>query len=152
MPRKTIALATAALAVTLLAGCSGGGSGSGDHATTAAKDSSSQSKSEACKAFESKVKTAAEGLQSQVTKLQSDPSAAVAKLKEFDGSLSDGVDAVTNPTVKPKAEAFHAAYSDMLTQIEAISKDPKSADLTKFRATTTKVQQAGSDFDETCTS
>ncbi|MGN8049669.1 hypothetical protein ACTJKO_08240 [Curtobacterium sp. 22159] len=152
MPSKTIALVTAALAVTLLAGCSAGGPGSGDGATTAAKDSSSQSKSEACKAFESKVKSAAEGLQSQVSKLQSDPSAAVAKLKEFDGSLSDGVDAVSNPTVKPKAEAFHAAYTDMLTQIEAIAKDPKSADLSKFQETTSKVQDAGNDFDKTCSS
>lgn len=168
MPKKTIALATAALAVTLLAGCSAGGaddagsnggsagssssSRADSGATAAAEGSSSQSKAEACTAFEAKVKTAAEGLQSEVSKLQSDPSAAVAKLEEFDGSLADGVDAVTNPTVKPKAEAFHAAYTDMLTQIEAIAADPSSADLSGFQETTTKVQEAGNDFQETCTS
>lgn len=149
MPKKLVSLATAAIAVALLAGCSTGGSGSG--ATTAAKETTTQSKAAACKAFESKVESAAEGLQSEVAKLQSDPQAAVAKLKEFDTSLSEGVDAVTNPTVKPKAEAFHTAYTDMLTQIEAIAKDPQSADLSKFTDTTTKVQEAGNDFQKACT-
>jgi len=152
MTKKLVSLATAAIAVALLAGCSTGGSGSGDGATTAAKETQTQSQSAACKAFESKVKSAAEGLQSEVGKLQSDPQAAVAKLKEFDASLSDGVDAVTNPTVKPKAEAFHTAYADMLTQIEAIAKDPQSADISKFTDTTTKVQEAGNDFQKVCTS
>ncbi|WP_144752794.1 hypothetical protein [Curtobacterium pusillum] len=150
MTKKLVSLATAVVAVALLAGCSTGGSGSG--ATTAAKEDTTQSQSAACKAFESKVKSAAEGLQSEVAKLQSDPQAAVAKLKEFDASLSDGVDAVTNPTVKPKAEAFHTAYADMLTQIEAIAKDPQSADISKFTDTTTKVQEAGNDFQKVCTS
>lgn len=86
-----------------------------------------------------------------MTKLQSDPNAAVAKLKEFDASLSDGVDAVTDPTVKPTAQAFHDAYSDVLTQIEAAAKDPKSADLSKFLRTTTKVPQAGNGFQDACT-
>lgn len=149
MTKKLVSLATAAVAVALLAGCSTGGSGSG--ATTAAKETPTQSKTAACKAFESKVESAAKGLQSEVAKLQSDPQAAVAKLKEFDTSLSEGVDAVTNPTVKPKAEAFHTAYTDMLTQIEAIAKDPQSADISKFTDTTTKVQEAGNDFQKACT-
>lgn len=152
MRTKTVSIATAVIAVTLLAGCSAGGSGSGpgSDATTAAK--SSQSKSAACTAFESKVKSAAEGLQSQVTQLQSDPKAAVSKLEEFDTSLAEGVDAVTNPTVKPKAEAFRSAYTDMLTQIEAIAKDPKSADLSAFSKTTSAVQDAGRAFQKTCSS
>lgn len=151
MHKKLVSIATAAIAVALLAGCSTGGSGGGGDATAAAKQTPTQSKTAACKAFEDRVKSAAEGLQSEVSKLQSDPNAAVAKLKEFDASLSDGVDAVTNPTVKPKAEAFHDAYSDMLTQIEAIAKDPKSADLSKFQDTTTKVQESGNDFQKVCT-
>lgn len=166
MARKTTALATAALAVALLAGCSAGGSGgngngnssgSGSGSTgqssapKASSQASSQSKAEACSAFQSKVEDAAKGLQSQVSALQSDPNAAVAKLKEFDQSLSDGVDAVQNADVKPKAEAFRSAYDEMLTQIESIAKDPKSADLSAFTATTQKVQDAGTEFQEACT-
>lgn len=166
MARKTTALATAALAVALLAGCSAGGSGgngngnssgSGSGSTgqssapKASSQASSQSKAEACSAFQSKVEDAAKGLQSQVSALQSDPNAAVAKLKEFDQSLSDGVDAVQNTDVKPKAEAFRSAYDEMLTQIESIAKDPKSADLSAFTATTQKVQDAGTEFQKACT-
>ncbi|UFU13683.1 hypothetical protein LQK89_14400 [Curtobacterium sp. C1] len=166
MARKTTALATAALAVALLAGCSAGGSGgNGDgnssgsgsgstgqsSAPKASSQASSQSKAEACSAFQSKVEDAAKGLQSQVSALQSDPNAAVAKLKEFDQSLSDGVDAVQNTDVKPKAEAFRSAYDEMLTQIESIAKDPKSADLSAFTATTQKVQDAGTEFQKVCT-
>ncbi|WP_058743098.1 hypothetical protein [Curtobacterium citreum] len=166
MARKTTALATAALAVALLAGCSAGGSGgngngngnrSGSGSTgqssapKASSQASSQSKAEACSAFQSKVEDAAKGLQSQVSALQSDPNAAVAKLKEFDQSLSDGVDAVQNTDVKPKAEAFRSAYDEMLTQIESIAKDPKTADLSAFTATTQKVQDAGTEFQKVCT-
>ncbi len=166
MARKTTALATAALAVALLAGCSAGGSGGNGDGNSSGSDSgstgqssapkassqaSSQSKAEACSAFQSKVEDAAKGLQSQVSALQSDPNAAVAKLKEFDQSLSDGVDAVQNTDVKPKAEAFRSAYDEMLTQIESIAKDPKSADLSAFTATTQKVQDAGTEFQKVCT-
>ncbi|MDP9737903.1 hypothetical protein [Curtobacterium sp. 260] len=162
MSRKTIAVATAALAVALLAGCSNGGSGNGgaegsgsaasSAPSSAAPQAASQSKAEACNAFQSKVEDAAKGLQSQVTELQSDPQAAVAKLEEFDQSLSDGVDAVQNADVKPKAEAFRSAYTDMLTQIKAITADPQSADLSAFSDTTQKVQDAGTDFQQACTS
>lgn len=166
MARKTTALATAALAVALLAGCSAGGSGGNGNSNSsgsgsgstgqssapkASSQASSQSKAEACSAFQSKVEDAAKGLQSQVSALQSDPNAAVAKLKEFDQSLSDGVDAVQNTDVKPKAEAFRSAYDEMLTQIESIAKDPKSADLSAFTATTQKVQDAGTEFQKVCT-
>ncbi|MDB6426633.1 MULTISPECIES: hypothetical protein [unclassified Curtobacterium] len=162
MSRKTIAVATAALAVALLAGCSNGGSGNGgaegsgssasSAPSSAAPQAASQSKAEACNAFQSKVEDAAKGLQSQVTELQSDPQAAVAKLEEFDQSLSDGVDAVQNADVKPKAEAFRSAYTDMLTQIKAITADPQSADLSAFSDTTQKVQDAGTEFQQACTS
>ncbi|GAA1493635.1 hypothetical protein [Curtobacterium herbarum] len=159
-------LATAALAAVLLTGCSTGGSTSGSDAasqgattgasssapTKAAEASGTQSKADACQAFESKVRSAAEGLQSQAAKLQSDPAAAVAKLKELDSSIDDGVAAVTNTEVKGKAEAFQSAYGDMVTRLEAITKDPKSADLSAFQSSATAVQTAGNDFDTTCAS
>ena len=159
-------LATAALAAVLLAGCSSGGSttaegnassgattgGSSSAPTKAAEASGTQSKADACQAFESKVRSAAEGLQSQAAKLQSDPAAAVAKLKELDSSIDDGVAAVTNTEVKGKAEAFQSAYGDMVTRLEAITKDPESADLSAFQSSATAVQTAGTDFDSTCAS
>jgi hypothetical protein len=155
-------LATAALAAVLLAGCSSGGSttaeGTQDTGTSSAptkaaeEQSGSQSKADACQAFESKVRSAAEGLQSEATKLQSDPQAAVAKLKELDADIDDGVDAVSNTEVKGKAEAFQSAYGDMVTRLEAITKDPESADLNAFQDSATAVQTAGTDFDSTCAS
>ena len=163
-------LATAALAAVLLTGCSAGGSttgtgsasqgattganssGSSSAPTEAADASGTQSKADACQAFEIKVRSAAEGLQSQAAKLQSDPAAAVAKLKELDSSIDDGVAAVTNTEVKGKAEAFQSAYGDMVTRLEAITKDPKSADLSAFQSSATAVQTAGTDFDKTCAS
>ncbi|QWS33623.1 hypothetical protein [Curtobacterium aetherium] len=160
-------LATAALAMALLAGCSSGGSttaegnqdaggatsGSSSAPSKAAEEQSdSQSKADACKAFESKVRSAAEGLQSEATKLQSDPDAAVAKLKELDASIDEGVDSVSNTEVKGKAEAFQSAYGDMVTRLEQITKDPESADLSAFQESATAVQTAGTDFDTTCQS
>ncbi|WIE75263.1 hypothetical protein [Curtobacterium sp. MCSS17_007] len=165
MPRKTIAVATAALAVALLAGCSSGGSGASDDDGAAAGSSASsasaapesatpkaasQSKAEACSAFQSKVEDAAKDLQEQSSQLQADPAAALAKLDELDQSVSEGVSSVQNAEVKPKAEAFQAAYRDLLTQVKAISQDPASADMTAFGASTQGLEAASNDFRTVC--
>jgi len=166
MPRKTIAVATAALAVALLAGCSAGGSGddgsgkggsdagSGSSASSAPRsatpEAASQSKAEACSAFQSKVEDAAKDLQEQSTELQADPAAAVAKLDELDRSVSDGVDAVRNDEVKPKAEAFQSAYRDLLAEVKAITKDPGAADMSAFTAATQEIEGASNDFRKVC--
>jgi len=165
MPRKTIAVATAALAVALLAGCSAGGSGASDDDGAAAgpsassasaapesatPEAASQSKEEACTVFQSKVEAAAKDLQEQSTELQADPAAALAKLDELDRSVAQGVSSVQNAEVKPKAEAFQAAYRDLLTQVEAITQDPASADTTAFSASVQGLEAASNDFRTVC--
>lgn len=54
--------------------------------------------------------------------------------------------------MKGKAEAFQSAYGDMVTRLEAITKDPQSADLGAFQDSAKAVQTAGTDFDSTCAS
>jgi molecular chaperone GrpE (heat shock protein) len=166
MHRKTIAVATAALAVTLLAGCSGGsgagsGSGSGDgDATPAAKQSQSQtaaaaqSKAEACKTFSTEVSDATQGLQSQVTELQSDPKAALAKLDQLKATLEDSASKVTNSEVKPKTDAFAGAFSDFVAMTESLadSKDPSALSSSGFTESLQKLQTTGKDFQDVCTS
>ncbi|MDM7893070.1 hypothetical protein [Curtobacterium caseinilyticum] len=164
MPRKTIAVATAALAVALLAGCSTGGSedggsdaaGSGSTQTSAPRsatpEAASQSKAEACSAFQSEVEDAAKDLQEQSSQLQADPAAALAKLDELDQSVSEGVASVQNAEVKPKAQAFQAAYRDLLTEVKAITQDPASADMAAFKASTQGLEAASTDFRTVCPS
>lgn len=135
MPKKFIALATAGLALTLLAGCSTG-----------------PSKAEQCEQFEKTVKTAAEGVQSEATKLQSDPDAAVTKLKELDGKISDGVDDLSDEALQDKGEAFEEAYGDLVDDIEDIADEPQSADVSGLTKSSTKVQDAGNAFQKECNS
>jgi hypothetical protein len=164
--KHVTALATAALAAVLLTGCASGAgpggaesgksdSGSAGSATSSAPTATkeaSQSKAEACTAFEDRVKSASEGLQTSVAKLQSDPGAAVARLKELDTSIGDAVDAVSEPEVKAKATAFHSAYSQMVTRLEGLAADPGSADASSFQDSATAVQTAAKDIDTTCAS
>lgn len=164
MHRKTIALATAALAVTLLAGCSGGsGAGSGDGGTTPAAEQSrsqtqtsaaAQSKAEACKTFSTEVSDATQGLQSQVTALQSDPKAALAKLDQLQATLEDSASKVTNSEVKPKTDAFAGAFSDFVAKTESLadSKDPSALSSSGFTESLQKLQTTGKDFQDVCTS
>ncbi|WIE64457.1 hypothetical protein DEI99_014670 [Curtobacterium sp. MCLR17_036] len=135
MPKKFIALATAGLALTLLAGCASG-----------------PSKAEQCDTFEKTVKSAAQGVQQEATKLQSDPDAAVKKLKELDDTISDGVDDLSDDDLQQKGEAFEDAYGDLVDQIEDVADDPKSADVQALTKSSTKVQETGNAFEKACNS
>ncbi len=165
MPRKTIALATAAIAVALLAGCSGGGAnggtdgGSGSGSSSAPKASSTptqavaaQSKTEACQAFAKEVSSATQGLQSQVTELQSDPKAAVAKLDELNSTMADSASKVTNSEVKPTTDAFAQAFSDFTAKTKTLadSKDPSALSDSGFTESLQKLQTTAQDFQTTC--
>ncbi|UBQ02147.1 hypothetical protein [Curtobacterium sp. TXMA1] len=160
MPRKTIALATAVLTAALLAGCASGGaapasgrSGSGSGGTGTSSSSTptaaAQTRAEACTTLRAKVEDSAKGLQS-LSDMQSDPQAAVARLEEFDRSLTEGIDAVQNADVKPKAEAFQTAYRNMVAKIQGMAKDPQSVDVSGFSTSAEQVQQAAKDIDTVC--
>lgn len=154
MRTKLVSLTTAAIAVALLAGCSAGGSGS--DATTAAKPTPTptQTKAEACKLFTNEVTDATKGMQMQLTELQSDPQAAMAKLDEFDATLKDSADKVTNTEVKPKTDAFAGAFSDFvgMTKDLAASKDPSALSSSGFTEGLQKLETTGKDFQEVCQS
>ncbi|ROP72139.1 hypothetical protein [Curtobacterium sp. PhB115] len=135
MPKKTIALATAGLALVLLAGCSSG-----------------PSKAEQCKTFEKTVTSAAEGFQDEAANLQSDPDAAVTKLKELNKTIGDGVDELSDDDLKQKGDAFQSAYGDLVDEIETVAKDPQSADTSALTTSSTKVQKAGKAFQDACNS
>ncbi|MFJ3322244.1 MULTISPECIES: hypothetical protein [unclassified Curtobacterium] len=152
MRTKLVSLTTAAIAVALLAGCSAGDSGS--DATTAAKSTPTQTKAEACKLFTNEVTDATKGMQMQLTELQSDPQAAMAKLDEFDATLEDSADKVTNTEVKPKTDAFAGAFSDFvgMTKDLAASKDPSALSSSGFTEGLQKLETTGKDFQEVCQS
>ncbi|PCN46916.1 hypothetical protein Csp2054_14495 [Curtobacterium sp. 'Ferrero'] len=135
MPTKTIAVLTAALAVTMLAGCSAG-----------------SSKAEQCTKFSERVSSAASGVQDSVANLQSDPDAAVSKLKDLDDKIKSGVSDISDADLKAKADDFENAYSGLITQIEAYAKDPQSVDVSKLTAASSKVQSTGKAFQSECTS
>jgi hypothetical protein len=156
MRKQLVSLTTAAIAVALLAGCSAGGSGSGSGATTAAKSTPTptQTKAEACKLFTNEVTDATKGMQMQLSELQSDPDAAMAKLDEFDATLQDSADKVTNTEVKPKTDAFASAFSDFvgMTKDLAASKDPSALSSSGFTEGLQKLETTGKDFQGVCQS
>ncbi|MFJ7289080.1 hypothetical protein ACIQUC_12235 [Curtobacterium sp. NPDC098951] len=156
MRTKLVSLTTAVIAVALLTGCSAGGSGSGSDATTAAKSTptATQTKAEACKLFTTEVTDATKGMQSQLTELQSDPQAAMAKLDEFDATLEESADKVTNTEVKPKTDAFAGAFSDFvgMTKELAASKDPSALSSSGFTEGLQKLETTGKEFQQVCQS
>ncbi|WP_439692756.1 hypothetical protein ACRQ4B_00375 [Curtobacterium sp. SP.BCo] len=152
MRSKLVPLATAAIAVALLAGCSTGGSGKGGDATPVAKETKSQSKTEACDTFSSEVADASKGLQSQVTELQSDPKAAIAKLDELNATLKDSASKVTNSEVKPKTDAFAGAFADFVSKTESLAaaKDASALSSSGFTDALEKLQTTGKEFQDVC--
>lgn len=148
MPKKTIALATAVVAVALLAGCSTGGSGSG--ATTAAKETKPQTQAQACKSLEGDLQEVSQGLQSQMSTFQSDPKTAVTELKKFDAKLKSAADKVTNEKVHTTVTEFESSFSGLLTQLEAYSNDPKSVDATKLQTAVSDVQSSTTEMSKVC--
>lgn len=159
MPRKTIALATAAVAVALLAGCSDAGSdgGSGPGPTPAAEGSTpaasaraTQTRAEACTSLQRDLGDVSQGLQSRVSSFQSDPDAAVAELREFDAELRSAADEVTNERVHAAVTEFEGSFSGLLEQLEAYSDDPGSVDVAELQGSIEDVQASTTGMSEVC--
>ncbi|WP_144760030.1 hypothetical protein [Curtobacterium sp. 9128] len=146
--KKFAALTTAAVTVVLLAGCASGGTGTGEASTTPTPKA--QTKAEACKTLESDMKSVSSELQSQMSQIQSDPTTAVAKLKEFDGKLKDATAKVTNQDVHDTASGFEQSFSNLVTQLDAYSKDPQSVDATKLQDSITDVQKSTQEMSKVC--
>jgi major membrane immunogen (membrane-anchored lipoprotein) len=162
MPKKAIAITTAALAIVLLAGCSSSdahqvSSNSSSSSSKSASDSnskaaasSSQTKAQACAVIGKDMQSISSQVQSQMTKFSSDPTAAVATLQQFDTKLKAAVAEVQNPDVKTQATTFEQAYSGLVGQLAAFAKDPKSVDTTKLQASVTQVETATQGIEKVC--
>lgn len=150
MSKKFIAVAVSAAAtVVLLAGCSTGGSGSSS-GSDGASTPKTQTKAAACKSISDDMSEISSGLQSQVTKLQSDPTAAAAEIAKFDTKLKAAVDKVQNADVKESATKFESAFGDLSDQLTAYSKDPSSVDATKLQSSITAVQTQTTNMSKVC--
>ncbi|MFZ7087594.1 hypothetical protein [Curtobacterium sp. RRHDQ10] len=136
--RIVTGIAAAGLALVMLAGCSGG------------SGSQSQSKADACRQIQDELKGVSSQLQSQIAKISSDPGAAAAALRKFDDKFSDGVDKVTEPTVKKQASAAEESFHTMSTEISAYAKDPGSADVSELQSTLATLQQRMTTLSKTC--
>jgi outer membrane murein-binding lipoprotein Lpp len=129
-------VAVAGLALTMLAGCSGG--------------SGSQSKADACKQIESQLKGVSSELQSQVSKISSDPKAAASALAKFDKKFSAAIDDVDEPTVKKQATAAEKSFHTLSNELTAFSKDPSSVDVSKMQSNLTTLQSRFGKLSKTC--
>lgn len=132
--KKTIAaLAAAGATLALLAGCSTG-----------------QSTAAACKQLQGDLQSSVTQMQSQASKLQSDPKGAASKLQSLDEKLKSSIADVDNDEIKQKAETMEGSYRDVVDQISAYAKDPKSVDADKLSKATQQLQKDGQAFDKAC--
>ncbi|MBT1583952.1 MULTISPECIES: hypothetical protein [Curtobacterium] len=109
MPKKLIALATAGLALTLLAGCSGGDSGSSSapSASKTAAAAPAQTKGEACSLLENEL---ASFLKEQgSSSAPADPKARAALVDEFVQRIDSALTKVSNDQVHDTFEDFSGA-------------------------------------------
>jgi hypothetical protein len=126
MPKKLIALATAGLALTLLAGCSGGdgGSSGGDSGSSSAPSASktaaaapAQTKEEACSLLENEL---ASFLKEQgANTAPSDVKARGALIGEFVQRIDSALTKVSNERVHDTFEEFSGAAKSYSSAIES---------------------------------
>jgi hypothetical protein len=125
MPKKLIALATAGLALTLLAGCSGGdgGSSGGDSGSSSAPSASktaaapAQTKEEACSLLETEL---ASFLKEQgANTAPSDVKARGALIGEFVQRIDSALTKVSNERVHDTFEEFSGAAKSYSSAIES---------------------------------
>lgn len=120
MRSKIVPLATAAVAVALLAGCSSGGSGgaatggASDTASSAApkptKTASAQTKAEACAQLEGEFRSFVASQSS--ASAPADPKARAAVVSELNERLDAALPDIGNTTVKTAFSDFNAAAKD----------------------------------------
>ncbi|WP_144711287.1 hypothetical protein [Curtobacterium pusillum] len=155
MRKKLVSLATAAVAVALLAGCSGGGSSTGGSSGSDSSDTpsatktvaaASQTKAEACAQVEKEFQSFVDDQTS--ASAPADPKARAALVTEINDRLDASLPGIGNATVKTAFEHFNSAAKDYAAALRK-SGSEESADA---QAAETDVQTALKEVATACPS
>ncbi|TDN42628.1 hypothetical protein EDF64_111105 [Curtobacterium flaccumfaciens] len=151
MPKKLVSLATAAIAVALLAGCSSGGSPSGRSSDssaaatpTATGTASAQSQQEACAQLEGEFRSFVASQTS--ASAPADPKARAAVVSELNERLDAALPDIGNATVKTAFSDFNAAAKDYASALTSSG----SADSTEAKQAQSDVQSALREVSAAC--
>lgn len=153
MPKKLVSLATAAIAVALLAGCSSGGSdggssGASDGGSSAApkatKTASAQTQKEACAQLEDEFRSFVASQTS--ASAPADPKARAAVVSELNERLDDALPDIGNDTVKTAFSDFNTAAKDYAKALTSAA----SADSAEAKKAQADVQSALQEVSEVC--
>jgi len=125
--RRSIAVlvATAAVSVLLLSGCS---------AIKAATDV--QTKTQACVSLAKTTQSAASGVSQAFSTFSTDPSAAEAALQKFHDEFAATAAKVKNPAIKKIADKTTTDLQTLSDAVTAAASDPSKADAVQTAATT----------------
>ncbi|HEY0249349.1 MAG TPA: hypothetical protein VGC45_13930 [Gryllotalpicola sp.] len=143
MRKRIAAVLAAGLVLTALSGCASGG-----HASGAAPKQ--QTKAQACTAIDGDMKSVASDLESQVSKLATDPKAATTELQGIDATLKTSISKVTNPEVKEQATSFEKSFGVLVTQLSSYASNPESADTSQLEDAVTQVEDQGKKMTTLC--
>jgi hypothetical protein len=149
MPKKLVSLATAAIAVALLAGCSSGGSGGSSDGSASAtpkatKTAAAQSQKEACAQLEDEFRSFVASQTS--ASAPADPKARAAVVSELNERLDAALPDIGNSTVKTAFSDFNAAAKDYASALTSTG----SADSTESKQAQTDVQSALKEVSAAC--
>lgn len=155
MPKKLVSLATAAIAVALLAGCSSGGSSDGTPSgrasdssaaatPTATGTASAQSQQEACAQLEGEFRSFVASQTS--ASAPADPKARAAVVSELNERLDAALPDIGNATVKTAFSDFNAAAKDYASALTSSG----SADSAEAKQAQSDVQSALQEVSAAC--
>ena len=133
--KSTIFVASLALAVGALTGCSGG-----------------QSVADACKVIADEGQALTSTMNDAMTSASSDPGAAAKALEEAKGKLDGLGEKITNGEVKPVYDDFLEAYGDITEVVSDIAEDPANAAdaMTKITDASKKIQDSTKKMQDLC--
>ncbi|WP_438854625.1 hypothetical protein [Agromyces sp. M3QZ16-3] len=149
--RTTSALAVPAIAMLLLAGCTGAPGGGTRTGSDGASAGSDQTVDEAC----TELRTGLDELSSvDGAALQSDlvddPDAAIATMDEVESAIVAATDAVTNAELRPAAEDAADAATSFFDQARAAAQDPATADPATLQAGLSALASAVGELQAAC--
>lgn len=149
MPKKLVALATAAVAVALLAGCSSGGSDGGTSGGASATSgstatASAQSKKAACAQLEGEFRSFVAAQTS--SSAPADPKARAAVVSELNARLDKALPGIGNATVKTAFSDFNTAAKHYASAL----KSSGSADSDAAKQAQSDVQSALKEVSAAC--
>jgi hypothetical protein len=150
--RTTSALAVPAIAMLLLAGCTGApGADGGSTGQATAPGSSDQTFDEGCAELRAGLDElgAVDGAALQ-SDLVDDPEAAIATMDEVESANVAATTAGTNSELKPLAQDAEDAATSFFDQARIAAQDPMNADPTALQAGLSALASAVGELQTTC--